>query len=119
MKSSDLTPLSLENQPETTRILQKCPVCAAEYAGDAMQIVHKMQDMHLVHVNCSACKNNMLAYIMVSYMGLRSVGLLTDLDRLDVERLADADIFELDALLDVQSLLQNEPSRFIELILKQ
>lgn len=82
-----------------------------------MQIVQKMQDMHLVHVSCSSCKNNMLAYVMVSYMGMKSVGLLTDLDRRDVERLSQTEMFELDNLLDLQDLLEKEPHRFIELIL--
>lgn len=54
---------------------------------------------------------------MVSYMGMKSVGLLTDLDRRDVERLSQTEMFELDNLLDLQDLLEKEPHRFIELIL--
>jgi hypothetical protein len=96
--------------------LRLCPLCQHEYGREAVRILAVESDNQLVHITCSQCRTAMLAIVMVSAVGLSSVGMITDLNAHDAEQAQQRTAFHSDEVLDFQELMES-PQAFERLLL--
>ena len=83
------------------------------------RILDEKEDGHLLHIRCKKCWNSILALVMVSNVGVSSVGLVTDLIFEDVQkfRMATSEV-SLDDVLEIHEVLENDTQgEFIDAIL--
>lgn len=68
--------------------LMKCPVCQKKYSPDSASLVRQNERFMLLYVSCGGCGMGSLAVVskdVFSREGTLTVGLLTDLDRQEVD----------------------------------
>jgi len=98
---------------EGLRLMSNCPLCKKQHSPENARILLKKKDTHLVHIICPHCTNAVLAVMVVSGMGLSSVGMVTDLSREDVLRLQTVASISEDELLDLHEMLKNNKLNYI------
>lgn len=90
-------------------MMSRCPICKADYEPDAAKIFAKNETASLVHLTCQGCGSGFVAMIVLLGQGLSSVGMVTDLNFADVERLHTAESITVDEIIDgYQFMLQDE-----------
>ena len=87
--------------------MRQCPICTHQYTVDAIAVLEEREGMHLVHITCPSCSNAVLAVVVVSAIGMSSVGVVTDLDVQDVVRLRNRPIFSQDDVLDFYTCIES------------
>ena len=95
---------------ESLRLVAFCPVCHTRYNHLQAQVGSEREGAHLVHIKCHHCASSVLALILANNFGISSIGLITDLDSLEVLKfkeavpLAEEDVLAVEALLEQGSL---------------
>lgn len=112
-KSQNSTQNSLFDQ---IRLMKGCPLCKKDYTREALEIVEEGIGTHLVHLTCTYCSNAMLALIVVSKLGMSSVGMLTDLNAPDARRLHHKAAIGEDMILGFHDYLTQNSKEFIHLL---
>jgi len=83
------------------------------------KVLDEKEDGHLLHIRCKKCWNSILALVLVSNVGVSSVGLVTDLVFEDVQkfRAEDAEV-TVDDVLEIHALLEEDTQgEFIDAVL--
>lgn len=93
---------------EELRLMNECPLCTKKYPASKKNILERRQGAQLVHLNCSHCQNSVLAVIVISQIGMSSVGMVTDLSPADVKRLRERQAISEEELLDFHRLLSED-----------
>lgn len=68
-----------------------------------------------MHVQCGNCSNAVIALVVISSVGVSSVGLATDLGHEEVEKFKADRKVSTDDVIDVHHLLQDEDALFAQL----
>lgn len=97
---------------EQIKLMQECPVCKGQYGVDQPKVLEENGNAHLVHITCPHCQNFILAVIVVSNLGMSSVGMVTDLNESDVKRLRSKNSISEDDLLNFYTFLKNNKFNF-------
>ena len=92
------------------QLLRHCPLCQGEYQSEALSLVEQQDEASLVHMTCVECTNAVLAVVVVSPLGMNSVGIVTDLTVEDTHRLRTRATFTQDDVLDFHSGMQRQGS---------
>jgi hypothetical protein len=98
------------------KLMRNCPLCKNEYTHETLELVEEGTGTHLVHLTCVQCKNAMLALIVVSKLGMSSVGMLTDLNAPDAKRLYRQTALGEESVLDFHDYLKTRSHEFIHLL---
>lgn len=98
------------------KIMKNCPMCKNEYTRDALELLEEGIGTHLVHLTCMICNNALLALIVMSRLGMSSVGMLTDLDAPDAKRLYRKSPLGEESILDFHDYLKKHSKEFIHLL---
>ncbi|GMU25267.1 MAG: hypothetical protein AMXMBFR16_01720 [Candidatus Uhrbacteria bacterium] len=77
--------------PSAPKVLTHCPLCQASYQERGVRLLGESTGMTLYHLHCSACRHSVLAMIVENPHGIRSVGLVTDMEAQDAIRFQDLD----------------------------
>jgi len=106
-------PESEENNEEI-KIVRECPLCKTDYDLGDMVVLQEGENTHLVHATCPHCQNAILSLVMISPLGLSSVGVMTDLSPDDTLRLKDKKNISDDEVLDFHIFLRKKHEVLIE-----
>ena len=109
MSKGDLQSNPIQDQ---IKLLQQCPICKGQYDAKKEKIVEERGDAHLVHITCPHCRNFILAVVVVSSLGMSSVGMVTDLSENDVKRLRNRECISEDELLGFHTFIKNNKFNF-------
>lgn len=93
------------------KLIRECPLCSEQYDTEKVQVIQEHTGAHLLHLTCQRCSSAMLALVMVSSLGMGSVGVVTDLTSEDVIRLQDIEPVTSDDVLTFYEFLA-ESSHF-------
>jgi hypothetical protein len=93
---------------ESTKLVSYCPLCEASFNPQEAKVLGESADSHLMHIRCGNCSNAILALVLVSSVGVSSVGMVTDLAHEEVNRFKDAPAVSTDDVLDAHRLLVNQ-----------
>jgi hypothetical protein len=102
---------------EGIKLISYCPLCESSYNPQQTRVLGEKEDSHLLHIQCGNCSNAILALVLISAVGVSSVGLVTDLAHDEVDRFKDAAAISTDDVIEVHHLLQNEEQMFHKLAL--
>lgn len=118
MKQNPKKKSSQENQNvDDIKIVRGCPVCKEEYGLDDMFVLEENKGTHLVHSTCPHCRNAIMSVVLISKVGMSSVGVLTDLNIEDALRLKEASPINQDMVIDFHDFFRNNTTKFIEKII--
>ncbi len=118
MQNSPKPAKSSESIFDKLRLMQECPLCGHGYEEDKVNLLEERADSHLVHITCGRCQNAILAMIVLSPIGISSVGMVTDLTARDVVRLRSKLPISEDDLLGFHELL-HRPYQLENLFVKK
>ncbi|MEI6288533.1 MAG: hypothetical protein WCP18_03065 [bacterium] len=97
------------HQPdEAIKLMSHCPVCHYNYNPFEAKVIEENAGAHLLHIKCRRCQSSILAMIMTSNFGISSVGMVTDLDGIEISRLKDLSEVDSDDVLNVYEILNKD-----------
>ncbi|MEA3248982.1 MAG: hypothetical protein U9Q03_01340 [Patescibacteria group bacterium] len=100
---------------EGVKLVSYCPLCGSSYTPLETKVLGEKDDSHLLHIQCGNCSNAIIALIMMSKVGVSSVGLVTDLAHDEVDRFKREPHISTDDVIDAHHLLQDEGLMFAQL----
>jgi len=100
---------------EGLKLMNQCPVCQRQYSEREAKILEEQAGAHLVHITCPHCHNCILAVVVVSQLGMSTVGMVTDLTASDVQRLRARQPVSEDELLGFHQILKTNQFNFTNL----
>lgn len=100
---------------EGVKLISYCPVCEASYNPQEARVIGEKEDSHLLHIRCGSCANAIIALVLISAVGVSSVGLVTDLSFDEVNYFREASAITTDDVIDTHDLLNNETELFARL----
>jgi len=105
---------SLHQLQEGLKLMRECPVCSNEYSMQHVRVIERYQGSHLVHVTCPSCSHALLAIVLVSQIGMSSVGMMTDLAPDDLPRIKARDGITSEDILDLHEILHRHGPAFAD-----
>jgi len=96
-------------------MISYCPSCQTGYGSTSARVLGEKDDSYLLHIRCGNCRNAIIALVMVSSLGVSSVGLVTDLHYDEVDRFKDSKTVTTDDVIEVHHLLQDQDRLFARL----
>jgi hypothetical protein len=105
MSSSHNIPVS-KSLLESMQLLRDCPGCQQPYNHEMVQVIDEHRGAHLVHAVCEKCALAVLAVVMISELGMSSIGMTTDLSSDDVVRLRQRPPLGQDDVLQLHTFLR-------------
>ncbi len=100
---------------EGVKLISYCPLCESSYRPEAAHVLGEKEDSHLLHITCGRCSNAILALVLISSVGVSSVGLVTDLNFDEVHQFRRAGAVSTDDVIETHSLLQDSDLLFSRL----
>ena len=105
-----------DNWREALKIISRCPICGETYHAEEAKLFAKHETASLVHITCHHCQSSFVAMIVMLGQGLSSVGMVTDLNFTDIERLHKVSPLTTDEMIEgYQQIQQN---KFVQQTLK-
>lgn len=115
-----LAPSQQQSSPffdEGVKLISYCPLCESSYNPHEAKVLGEKDDSHLLHIQCGRCLNAIIALVLISSVGVSSVGLVTDLSFDEVNRFKEAQPITTDDVIEVHDLLQNQSAFFQRLFI--
>lgn len=100
--------------PEGLRVVRECPLCKKDYDLNDTSVIKEKKGAHLVHATCPHCKSAVLSVVTVTQLGMGAVGVMTDLDVEDVERLHSKESISEDELLNFHTFIRKKHTALID-----
>src|SRR3989338_3029118 len=94
------------------KLISYCPLCEQSYNPQEARVLGEKEDSHLLHIQCGRCSNAIIALVLISPVGVSSVGLVTDLGFNEVHFFKEARPISTDDVIETHHLLQNEDLLF-------
>ncbi len=101
---------------ENLKALIRCPVCGKEYRPAKMLLLDQEDKRSTLHLTCESCAASTLVYISLSPIGAISMGVLTDLEQGEAQRLFKGEAISSDEVLTVHQFLKEHQGGVDELI---
>ncbi len=97
---------------EGVKLISYCPLCESSYNPREAKVLGEKEDSHLLHIQCGNCANAIIALVLISSVGVSSVGLVTDLGYEEVNRFKANAPVTTDDVIETHHLLQDEAALF-------
>ncbi|NIP33104.1 hypothetical protein GWN26_13935 [Candidatus Saccharibacteria bacterium] len=93
--------------PEGQRIINRCPLCGGSASRLEARLLGQTQERQTVHLHCHECAGSVIAYFVMSGMGMTSYGLVTDLSFDDFVKFKQGLAIELDDVIRAHENLKS------------
>lgn len=97
---------------EGLKLVAFCPVCHTRYNPLQAQVVSEREGAHLIHIKCRQCFSSILALILANNFGISSVGLITDLDSLEVVKFKESSPLSAQEVLEIEEVISQQDNLF-------
>ncbi len=87
--------------------VSKCPICGKKYKKENATILEIGQKRNTVHFTCDACKMSSLIFMSYGQAGIVSVGMLTDLAKIEVKDVFQKESISADQVLDIHNFFKS------------
>lgn len=91
---------------DALRALTHCPWCELQFQDLRVYLLAEQNTLQLFHFECAACRMNILAAVLLSGKVITSVGVISDLARLDAQRMIQSRPVQEDDVIQLHQLLQ-------------
>jgi hypothetical protein len=89
------------NRPmDGLKILSRCPVCPAEHNLSETAILDEIDEAHLLYIKCGKCHSGVVASISPGSFGMISLGVVTDLNALEIKEIKNQEKVSKNDVLD-------------------
>ena len=95
------------------KLVQKCPVCARDYADGKIDILGENERSFLAYLTCGHCFSNIIVRVMTMPHGLIGNAILTDLTATEVMDFSLEPEIISDNVLEIHQLI-NQDNCFID-----
>lgn len=102
---------------EGVQLISYCPLCESSYNPQQARVLGETDESHLLHIECGKCANAIIALVLISAVGVSSVGLLTDLCYDEVHRFKTFAPITTDNVIDIHEALSDESTFFAALVM--
>lgn len=102
---------------DNIKFVSRCPLCNTEYQSDRAEIIEEKEGEALIYVECLKCKSSIVATVMFGGVGLVAIGLVTDLNKNDIEKFKEAPPISSDEMLEVYKVLKKD-DHFVQKVAK-
>ncbi len=85
--------------------LTPCPICEFQYSEKEITVLDEMRGRVIAHLTCRKCNSTSLVFVTGNQQGIVSVGVLTDLDKGEVESRFKSKPTSTNQVLDVYKYL--------------
>lgn len=102
-----VTPTGTEAWREALKIINRCQVCSTNYNAEDARVFAHEDFATLVYLTCRSCRAGFMAMVIKLGGGISSVGMVTDLNYLDLKRLHLEGPVEIDEVIDASELINN------------
>ena len=96
--------------------LAKCPVCHKKYAPAVAVPLFEDETHSTVHLSCPSCGVSSIFFVSANQWGVASVGVLTDLESEEAERLLGKEPVSSEHALDAYVSFGESPRRLREFL---
>jgi hypothetical protein len=93
---------------EGLKMISHCLLCKFQFGEEAIKIIEERAETHLVHMTCPKCLSAVMAVVMVSEIGMGTVGTFTDLAAEEVMRLKKKGVISEDDILSFYSFVEKQ-----------
>lgn len=104
---------------EGLKLLKQCPICKLGYEQSDMKVIDESDEAFYVHVRCQKCENAVVAVMVISPLGMSSVGVLTDLTDEDCARCYAYEPISQDDVLDFHEWLRYDGAAFMHCVINK
>lgn len=80
---------------------KKCPVCGTQRKRLSFEPVNNSKTRTAIYVTCDECKTAIVFFVSQNEVGMMTVGMLTDLSRVEVEKFFRSKPISEDEVIDV------------------
>jgi hypothetical protein len=100
---------------EGVKLISYCPLCESSYNPSEAKVLGEKEESHLLHISCGNCSNAIIALVMISSVGVSSVGLVTDLAFGEVNTFKKHASVSTDDVIETHHMLQDQNAFFARL----
>jgi len=87
--------------------LGNCPICNTKFKAQEASIIEEVDSMQVVYAECSKCRSSVVLGISKNAPGLvTTVGMLTDMNREDIDKIRDLPPLTSDDVLEMHKYLE-------------
>lgn len=95
------------------KLISYCPLCESSYNPREAHVLGEKEDSYLLHITCGNCRNAVIALVLISSVGISSVGLVTDMTFAEYRKFREAAPVTMDDVIDIHNELKTQEQRFI------
>ncbi|MBU0598001.1 hypothetical protein KKF61_03305 [Patescibacteria group bacterium] len=96
-------------------LISYCPLCNSSFHPRNVSIISEGDNIQLLHATCQYCSSAAVILLVVGDIGVRSVGLVTDLTQQDICRFSHSDYVSSDDVIGLHGIF-NVENRIFDLI---
>ncbi len=93
---------------KSLKAISHCPVCGRDYKSEAVKLFDSTDETRhvneneakFVHFTCDYCRSYFMAMLMIMPKGMSVVGMVTDLNLKDVQKLRQAQPLTVDEMIE-------------------
>lgn len=102
---------------KTLKFISNCPICKSEYKPEAIKLLqdgytgsHELaqEQSKFVHFTCHNCHTNFMAMIIMVSKGISTVGMITDLNFEDAQKLQTMSPLTIDELIEARQFINSK-----------
>jgi hypothetical protein len=90
------------------KILSRCPACQTEHNLAKTIIIDETEEAHLLYIKCSKCQSGVVASISPGSFGMVSLGVVTDLNALEIKEVKNQEKVSKNDVLAFYSYFKNK-----------
>jgi hypothetical protein len=104
------------NKPNNSDLLAKCAACEEIFTQEDILVLEEGEQRSVFHATCQACKSATMIYLSAGNGGVMSVGVVTDLDRDEVEKMFQDPAVNTDEVIAMHEVISANEGGMAELL---
>ena len=91
------------------KFLGNCPICNKKFSSSDASAIKGEEDMRILYVECGKCASSVVLGVVKNVPGLvTTVGMLTDMNKVDIERMHKLSPLTADDVLEMHTYLEQK-----------
>lgn len=103
--AQQMTPSQSSQPTDALRAITHCPWCEQAFKDLEVYLLAEQESLQLYHFQCQSCQVNILALVSLAGLVVTSVGVVSDLEREDVQFFLQSTPIQVDDVIQLHQLL--------------
>lgn len=88
------------------KLISHCPVCGRDYKSEGRLFINQ-NEARFIHFTCDHCRSHFMAMVMMMPKGMSTVGMVTDLNLKDVQKLYKMSPLTIDETIEGHKMINS------------